>query len=640
MLPTLRRTLPTIYCVTFFATALNLGAAILPAEKLLPDDTLIVVGTPDYALLREFFKSSPQTRLWNDPAMKPFVDKFISKLREEIVQPLEHDLGVKFDDYATLPQGQATFALTQNGWQGSSDNLPAALFLLDTRGKSSQLKTNLADLRRKWVDAGKTLKTEKIRDVEFTTYLLSDQDVPPSLKQILAPGNDASAGDSATNTPHIELLIGQVESLLIAGTSPRAVEKIVAHLTGGSAPALADVPAFEASRLALFRDAPFYGWANAKTFLDLLTSKPAKDDAETPNPLAFFSPEKIIAATGLGGVKTLAFAGQNSAEGSLAQLVISAPEAGRQGLLQLLPRDGKESNPPSFVPADAVKFQRSRLDGQKAWATLQKILSDLSPQIMSGVNFALDTANTAAKQKDPAFDLQKNLFGNLGDDLISYSKAPRGTTPAELNSAPSLFLLGSPRPEQLADALKSILVLMSAQGGTPAEREFLGRKIFSVPLPTLAFAGAGGAASPTLSYAASGSYVAITTDTAMLEEYLRRSDGQQKTLRETPGLMDAVQKVGGSSVGIFGYQNNAEVSRFMFETARKGQGTNSLDSAPLPGMDFPVGKNAFKDWMDFSLFPPFEQVAKYFYFSVYGVSANADGLTLKMFTPVSPQLKN
>ena len=641
MLPTLRQTLPTIYCVTLFALTLHLEAAILPAEKLLPDDTLIVVSTPDYALLREFYQTAPQTRLWNDPAMKPFVDKFISKLREEIVQPLEHDLGVKLDDYAALPQGQATFAITQNGWQGSSDTLPAALFLLDTKEKSSQLKTNLADLRRKWVDAGNTLKTEKIRDFEFTAYLLSDKDVPPTLKKILAPGSDDSAGDSVTNAPRTELLIGQVESLLIAGTSVKAVEKIVAHLTGGSAPALADMPAFEASRLAVFRNAPIYGWANAKAFLDLFNRKPAKDDADTANPLAMFSPEKIIATTGLSGVKTLAFAGQNSAEGSLIQFVISAPEAGRQGLLQLLPADGKESTPPPFVPADAIKFQRSRLDGQKTWATLQKILNDISPQIMSGVNFALDTANTAAKQKDPAFDLQKNLFGNLGDDLISYSKAPHGTTAAELNSGPSLFLLGSPRPEQLADALKSILVLMSAQGGAPAEREFLGRKIFSVALPTLAFAAsAGGAGSATLSYAASGSYVAITTDTAMLEEYLRRSDGQQKALRETPGLMDAVQKVGGSSVGIFGYQNDAELSRFLFEAARKSQGTAAAGSAPLPGMDFPMGNNAFKDWMDFSLLPPFEQVAKYFSFSVYGVSANADGLTFKMFTPVPPPLKN
>jgi hypothetical protein len=399
------------------------------------------------------------------------------------------------------------------------------------------------------------------------------------------------------------------------------------------------VSSFEANRLALFQNAPFYGWANAKAFLDLLLRKPVKDDADTVNPLAFFSPDKIIPALGLTGTKSIAFAVQNSPDGSLAQLFVSAPEATRQGLLQLLPGDGKESTPPPFVPADVIKFQRTRLDGRKAWATLQKILNDISPQIMSGLNFALDTANTAAKQKDPAFDLQKNLFGNLGDDMISYSKPPRGNTMADMNSAPSLFLLGSPRPDQLADALKSILVLVNTQGTPPAEREFLGRKIYSMPLPTLALGAGAGAAATTLSYAASGNYVAITTDTPMLEEYLRRTDNQQKALRETAGLLDAVQKVGGSSVGIFGYANNAETSRVLFEAARKFQAAGPASTAPLPGMDFPVAGNAFKDWMDFTLLPPFEQVSKYFYFSVYGVSANAEGLNIKMFAPIPPQLK-
>ncbi len=633
----LRRHEPAI-CCALLALTLHLGAAILPAEKLLPDDTLIVLGTPDYLALRELYHSSPQTRFLNDPAMKPFTDKFFSKVREELVQPLERELGVKLDDYASLPQGQLTFAVTQNGWQGSGDPLPAALLLLDTKGRSGQLKTNLANLRHKWVDAGKTLKSEKIRDLEFTTYLLSDKDVPPSLKKILAPGSDDSAGDSATNAP-LELIIGQYESLLIVGTSPKVVERVVAHLTGGSAPALADVPAFEASRLALFREAPLYGWANAKAFVDLLLHQPAARDADTPNPLALFSPDKIVTATGLAGLKTIAFACQNSGDGSLALLAANAPEADRQGLLKLLPGDGKESSPPPFVPADVIKFQRSRLDGQKTWATLQKIMNDISPQIMSGVNFALDTANTAAKQKDPSFDLQKNLFGNLGDDLISYSKAPRGGSPAEMNAAPSLFLIGSPRPEQLADAMKSILVLASAQGANPAEREFLGRKIYSLQLPMLGLAGGGRPGSPTLSYAASGGYLAITTDIAMLEEYLRSSDTQQKALREKAGLIDAAQKVGGSSAGVFGYQNNADVSRFLFEAARKNQGTNSADSAPLPGMDFPLGIGSFKDWMDFTLLPPFEQVAKYFYFSVYGLSVNAEGMTFKMFSPLPPELK-
>ncbi len=638
LLQPLRRILPAIAGAALFTFTPNLNASILPAEKLLPEDTLVVVGTPDFPSLREFYLTSPQTRFLNDPAMKPFTDKFLAKIREELVQPLERELGVKFDDYTDLAQGQLTFAITQNGWQGSSDPLPAALLLLDTKGRSSQLKTNLTDLRRRWVDAGKTLKSEKIRNLEFTTYLLSDKDIPQSLRKIFAPGGAESASDSTTNAP-LELLVGQYESLLLVGTAPKVVEKVVAHLTGDNAPALADVPVFEANRLALFREAPLYGWANAKAFVDLLLHQPAARDSDTPNPLGMFSPEKIIAATGLGGLKTLAFASQNTGDGSLALLAASAPEADRQGLLKLLPGDGKESSPPPFVPADVIKFQRSRLDGQKTWATLQKIMNDISPQIMSGVNFALDTANTAARQKDPGFDLQKNLFGNLGDDLISYSKAPRGSTLEELNAAPSLFLIGSPRPEQLADALKSILVLASAQGANPAEREFLGRKIYSLPLPMLNGAGAGRSASPTLSYAASGRYLAITTDIAILEEYLRSSDAQQKSLREKAGLIDATQKVGGSSVGVFGYQNNLELSRFMFEAARKYQGTNSSDGAPMPGMDFPVGGSSFKDWMDFTLLPPYEQVAKYFHFSVYGLNVNAEGFTFKMFSPLPPELK-
>jgi hypothetical protein len=125
----------------------------------------------------------------------------------------------------------------------------------------------------------------------------------------------------------------------------------------------------------------------------------------------------------------------------------------------------------------------------------------------------------------------------------------------------------------------------------------------------------------------------------MLEEYLRSGESQQKTLREAPGLVEAAQKVGGTSVGVFGYQNNLEVSRALFETLRKTAGTDSNNSAPLPGMEFPVAAGGFKDWVDLSLLPPFEQISKYFYFSVYSVSANADGLTFKMFAPVPPQLK-
>jgi hypothetical protein len=633
---------------TFLALLAALGAslfstfaAIPSCEKLLPDDTLIVVTVPDFAKMREIYQSSPQARLWNDPAMSSFKDNFLSQLKEDLVQPLERELGVHLDTYTSLPQGQLTFAITQNGWPAPDSPVPGALLLLDARDKSGQLKTNLAELKRKWVDAGKTLKTESIRNIEFTILPISEEDIPKSLKKVFPSSEDDSPADGATNKSPSELVIGQFESLLIVGNSVKAVEKVVVRLTGGSSPALGDLAAYESSRLALFRESPLYGWINVKPFVDLLTHKSSEKDSETPGPFSMFSADKIVAASGLAGLKTFAFNVQQSREGLLAQMSFGVPESGRQGLFKMFPSEAKESGPPPFVPADAVRFQRVRIDGQKAWTTLQKMLAGISPQLSDVIDFMLNTAETAAKQKDPDFDIRKSLFGNLGDDVISYEKAPSGTTPAELSSPPSLLLIGSARPDQLAEALKSLLSVLGAQGGgAPTERDFLGRKIYSLPVPTSPLQNADPAKSGrrTLHYAASARYIALTTDVSMLEEYLRSSDSPQKALRELPGLEDAISKVGGSGSGWFGYHNQAETTRVGFELLRKSSASEKAE--PLaPGIPAFVPENSFKDWMDFSLLPPFEKIAKYFYFTVYSGSANVDGITFKIFTPVPPQLK-
>jgi hypothetical protein len=644
-----RRSHPGAFAVLFAALwgfALNSAAAIPAPEKLLPDDTLIMLTAPDFAAAREVWKSSPQTRLWSDVAMKPFKEKFLDRWREEFVQPLERDLGVRFDDYSSLPQGQLTFALTQNGWQGSRGPLPAMLLLLDTRDKKEQLKKDLADLRKKWVDAGKTIRTEKIRSVEFSIVPLSSNDVPKTLRKMFPQfESEAQPDENGKEPPKSELVVGQFESLLIVGNSTKAVEKVMVHLTGGAMPALGELAAYEASRLALFRDAPFYGWINMKSCIDLLNRKSSeKDGADTPDPLEMMKPQNIIKATGLSGLNTLAFNVRNSNEGSVVHVFVGVPEAGRQGLFKVFPGEGKESSPPPFVPADVMKFQRWRIDGQKAWATLQNVVNDINPQLLSGLNFLLETANTAAKEKDPDFDIKKNLFGNLGDDIISYQKAPRGNAPAELSSAPSLFLIGSPKPEQLAAALKSVGVLWNPQGGTPEEREFLGRKIFSMPLPGMPvpMADPTKSAPHTLSYAASAGYIALSTDASILEEYLRSSESPQRALREAPGLIEAAAKVGGMRTGWFGYENQADTSRVLFEMLRRSSttpttGTNAAGFDGSAG--FPTPGYNFRDWMDFSLLPPFEKVARYFYFTVYTASANADGLTFKWFAPVPPSLK-
>src|ERR1700759_4247434 len=84
--------------------AFGAGAAVLPAEKLLPSDTLVLFSIPDFAKMRDIYRDSAQGRLWRDPAMKPFTDKFMNQFQSQLITPLEHDMGVHLSDYTNFLQ--------------------------------------------------------------------------------------------------------------------------------------------------------------------------------------------------------------------------------------------------------------------------------------------------------------------------------------------------------------------------------------------------------------------------------------------------------------------------------------------------------------------------------------------------------
>src|SRR6516225_1688032 len=117
----------------FLGTAAALRAAIAPAENLLPSDTLAFVTVPDCNAFRAAAKTSPQMMFWNDPAMKPFHDKFMAKLTEKFIAPLEKDLGIKVDDFLSPLQGQFTVGLTANGSNDHDEVPPGLILLLDAK---------------------------------------------------------------------------------------------------------------------------------------------------------------------------------------------------------------------------------------------------------------------------------------------------------------------------------------------------------------------------------------------------------------------------------------------------------------------------------------------------------------------------
>jgi hypothetical protein len=189
------------------------------------------------------------------------------------------------------------------------------------------------------------------------------------------------------------------------------------------------------------------------------------------------------------------------------------------------------------------------------------------------------------------------------------------------------------------------LLFLTAQAGAPSERDFLGRKIHTVPLPAMPAVIPGTSSSVngprTLHYAASGGYVAFSTDGEAIEAYLRSSETQGKALRDLPGLADAVQKVTVAGTSLLAYENQAAMIKPVYEALRQHHGRSTNAAANLlpniPGMARAESK--FEHLPDFSLLPPFDKVAKYFHYSVSAFDANSDGLGWRAFFPTPPGLR-
>ncbi len=631
-----RRAAGMFFAATLFLTFSSVRAAIPPAENLLPSDTLFVFTVPDFAALRADARQSPQWQFWNDPTMELFHNKFVSKMNDAIIGPLETDLGVKWADFEDLPQGQLTFAVTQNGWNGGGDKSPGIILLLDAKGKSEQLKTNLAALQKKWTDDGKTIRTQTIRGVPFSVVMISSNDIPPSVTNIFParPQVQELGRTPPPERPH-ELLVGQFDSLLIVGNATDVVDPIVAHLTGSEMPALSDGPAFAADKLARFGDSPlYYGWLDAKAFFGILASiQPPAPNPEAPTVMPQVPWNKVIAALGLTAVNSVSIVYRDTQEGAQLNFFIAEPASARQGIFKMLALEHETAIPPAFVPADVTKFVRCRVDGQQAWQTLQDILDNVSPSVKVGVDAAIDMANVNAQQKEPGFDIRKNLFENLGDDFIRYQKPPDGT--GDANGAPSLFLFSVQNGDRAVASITTLMSMLPTEQKAPPPRNFQGFKIYSIPLSRGGMPGMAGTPTPQnfLYCATSDGYVALTTDISMMEEFLRSAANRPKPLSGLPGLVDAAQHVGGGGNGMFGYENQREMLRPVFKTL---QAETSGDPAATGVM--PLLPKQFRDWMDFSLLPDYDSVSKYFYFSVYAGSATVDGISIKTFAPRPPGL--
>jgi hypothetical protein len=375
-------------------------------------------------------------------------------------------------------------------------------------------------------------------------------------------------------------------------------------------------------------DAAAWGWCDVTAMERHLSKLGGSTQAGgiLKNPL-----KSLALATGFSGADALKFTLRTNAAGVLFDARLHLSKTDPTDLSGLFSKHSG-AGIPSFVPENAERFQQWHFAGNQLWATIETTLGRISGQAMRGLDFLLETAEIAAQMKKPQFNLRTNLTTSIGDTLC-YWQQP-GTNSQD--GLEKILVFSSRSPEELAYTLKSMLVLVSAEAEKPQERDFQGRKVFSVALPPANLAGLFTIPkNTTLHYAYTTQYVAIATGPNILEEFLSRSAKPSPGLAERETITRGVATLM-PSPALLHYQNDGTVLRKNWPIVQ-GNPEHLFElllPEPLPVLLRPLlSQKAVGEILRAGTIPPFSEIERGFSFHLNAAGFEADELLFQTFLP-------
>ncbi|MEX2219174.1 MAG: hypothetical protein WD749_10505 [Phycisphaerales bacterium] len=381
---------PVLGAVSFAAAAI---AAPPDIAGLAPSRSFLVVGVPDFKALTESFKATELGKLWEEPAVKTFIES-ITEDASKGFSDLLKEINAEADDLHP-PQGQVGLAMffpekPANPAAEGADEPDATPFFLAVADMGAHAGEWDA-LLEKLLDKG--VQDKKIR-VEHDTY----QGTPVTIvhpvideeaatkererRERFARGEyrpedfKEEAGDSGFELgwwiggsldERRTVRLARVESLFAVSTEQRAFEDAIDALKGKAIEAVGENADF---RLAQDQN-PAGSLAWTVVMVDRLLARAAgAGDADDPMSM-------MMDAVGIRGLKAVSGGLRfGTAEGMVdVSMGILVPE--KTGLLELLSTPAGGFDPPGFVPADVAGYSRINFDFPKVFQVVRRMIARL-----------------------------------------------------------------------------------------------------------------------------------------------------------------------------------------------------------------------------------------------------------------------
>ena len=534
--------------------------------NLVDENAPVVISVHDVPTLLKNWEKSPWARTWNDEQMKKFLAPLRARMKvDEWDEQCKAESGYTVAELLAMAKGEALFALTSADFpMGDAEFSPAdmpLLIALEIGDSAPKVAKIIAANDEKEHMA---VHTEEFAGVTIHIYVKSEE---------------KGGGE--------EFTWAMADGVWLLSPSKTTLQKSIDTLQKGRASAALG----ESERYLLIRKQS--GDANVTCLVNMQALYPALKKAavaraeKTGSQPLGMTPDAILTALGLDVIKDFYFS-VNMGE-IATEFTGGLTYSEQRGILKLLAYHDGPVSQPAFVSAKWITVGSMRFGLLDLYTAIRELMDSINPMIGGMVQGQIKSYN-----KQLGIDLERDLLGSLGDEIIVANAMRPGASPdapTPLTEYDQLYALSLQNAAAFTNAVDAVKRLAGPQADKLfVKREYLNQTIYSyTPAKT-------GPGQKGFSYAITPKYLFIAAGTpAVIETALQGLDGKQPTLWQQPEVKEALADVPAKACAIQ-YQNTRAMIGSMIETfvqiapmlaskAKVEEGEGEDDSGEKPEKD-------------------------------------------------------
>jgi hypothetical protein len=419
-----------------FSLAAGVFAAPPDFTGLAPARSFFVVSIPNFKAMSEAFRATPLGKLWDEPAMKSFMEEATEDASKSLGEFLK-SIDAEAKDFHA-PEGQVGLALffpetKKDDTSGSASNEPYTLVVADVGEHTEDYDKFLEKMIDKAVaDKQVTSEHDTYADAQVTIVRpVIDEAAEKKLKERiekLRRGEDEDE-DAEENPPAKQnpmaywiggnskdrraMRIAHVANTYVVSNDQRAFEDAIDALKGKAIDSFADAPSIHQT----LDQHPAGTAATMILVTNRLFDRLFKSDGDSG-----FGPDsgKLLEAWGVSEVQTVSVGLRLDTPDAMAELSLGVLAPEKKGLLSLISTPIGAFEPPAFVPADAAGVTRASFDFPKLFDTVRAFLAtfpeEARRQLAGPVEIARDMTQQGLAQMGPAIHVVNTIEQPLSAD--------------------------------------------------------------------------------------------------------------------------------------------------------------------------------------------------------------------------------